>query len=355
MSRIEVGKAGSDNDQAGFFEDHKYIVEWKDVTSINEWKELLLQEQTQDKSINIAKEQIEKEGKVRLGRYKNYKQLFLQDGLVVKSGRILVPNSLKYQIVREYHSTDHWGTENTYTCIAEKYYWPNMRNYIQTYCSSCDICLQTKHPNTKPRSELKPQKWCEYFPRQAIALDLATMVPSYDGYRYIMLIVDGTSKFVELCQLRNITASSVVKNIKREWIGRHGVPNTLLADQGQQVDGEEVREMCRDYNIKKKRSTPYHPEGDGISERHIGVMKGLFCSKLLQKKLPQRRWTEVLPDVQLAMNSKKHASARYSPFELMYGENGNKGNRIPQQNAKKLWYRKHNMRSIKVFKKQVKT
>ena len=132
--------------------------------------------------------------------------------------------------------------------------------------------------------------------------------------------------------LRNITAPSVVKNIKREWIGRHGVPNTLLTDQGQQVDGEEVREMCRDYNIKKKRSTPYHPEGDGISERHIGVMKGLFRSKLLQKKLPQRRWTEVLPDVQLAMNSTKHASTRYSPFELMFRENGNKGNRIPQQN-----------------------
>ena len=132
MSRIEVGKAGSDNDEAGFFEDHIY--EWKDVRSINEWKELLVQEQTQDKSINIAKEQIEKEGKVRLGRYKNYKQLFLQDGLVVKSGRILVPNSLKYQIGRDYHSTDHWGTENTYTSIADKYYWPNMRNYIQTYC-----------------------------------------------------------------------------------------------------------------------------------------------------------------------------------------------------------------------------
>ena len=102
-----------------------------------------------------------------------------------------------------------------------------MRNYIQTYCSSCDICLQTKHPNTKPRSELKPQ-WCEYFPIQAIALDLATMVPSYDGYRYIMLIVNGMSKFLELCPLRNITTPSVVKNIKREWIGMHGVQYTLL-------------------------------------------------------------------------------------------------------------------------------
>ena len=75
------------------------------------------------------------------------------------------------------------------------------------------------------------------------------------------------SKFVELCPLRNINAKSVTKNVKREWIGRHGAPETLLTDQGQQVDGEEINEMCEEYGIKKKRSSPYHPEGDGISER----------------------------------------------------------------------------------------
>ena len=147
------------------------------------------------------------------------------------------------------------------------------------------------------------------------------MVKSREGFKYIMLITDGMSKFVELCPLRNITADSVVKQIKREWIGRHGSPETLLTDQGQQVDGAEVRKLCEEYSIKKKRSSPYHPEGDGISERQIGVMKGRFRTKLSANRIPINRWPELVPDVQLSMNNKRHASTKHTPFELMYGGN----------------------------------
>ena len=76
---------------------------------------------------------------------------------------------------------------------------------------------------------------------------------------------------------------------------------------------------CQKYGIEKKRSSPYHPEGDGISERPIGVMKSLFRTKIEEEKLPQRKWTDILPDVQLAMNQKTHSSTDVSPFQLMYG------------------------------------
>ena len=196
-----------------------------------------------------------------------------------------------------------------------------MENYIKEYCASCDTCLKTKSPNKKPKAGLKPQQWDNNEPGQAIALDLATMTPSYDGFKYIMLITDGMSKFTELCPLRNMTAPSVVKNIERNWIARHGIPTTLLTDQGTQVDGVEVRDLCERYNIKKQRSSPYHPEGDGISERPIGVMKGLFRRKIADDNMAQRKWTDLVPGVQLAMNQKIHSSTGTSPFQLMYGDN----------------------------------
>ena len=117
-----------------------------------------------------------------------------------------------------------------------------------------------------------------------------------------------------------MTAPSVVKNIERNWIARHGIPTTLLTDQGTQVDGVEVRELCDKYNIKKKRSSPYHPEGDGISERPIGVMKGLFRRKIADENMAQRKWTDLVPEVQLAMNQKIHSSTGSSPFQLIYGD-----------------------------------
>ena len=140
-----------------------------------------------------------------------------------------------------------------------------------------------------------------------------------------MLITDGMSKYVELCPLRDITANSVTTQISREWIARHGAPLTLLTDQGQQVDGADVRALCNRYDIKKKRSSPYHPEGDGISERQIQTMKGLFRTKLNAERLPANRWPELLPDVQIAMNNKVHSATKHSPAELMFGEKLRRG------------------------------
>jgi hypothetical protein len=211
LSRIETSKEPTDEEEGEYFENHIYRVDIQDVEGPEGWKNLLREEQTHDPTIETARQQLMSENNIMQGRFKNFGQMFLQDGLVVKSGRILVPDSLKYQITRDFHETDHWGADNTCREVAKKYYWPNMKQYVKEYVAGCDVCMRTKHTNTKLKSPLKPHNWAEYFPRQAIALDLATMVRSRCGYKYVMLITDGMSKYVELCPLRDMTANSVTK------------------------------------------------------------------------------------------------------------------------------------------------
>ena len=319
LSRVDIGRAITDADDS--LEDGIFYVKKTANNLPPDWNDLLRREQRREASINIAIEQLEEKNNISLGRFKYYKQLAMQDGLLTKSGRILVPSCLRYQITKkDFHNTNHWGVTNTLKEISKQYYWTNMKNYVEQFCASCDTCLQTKHPSKKPKAELKPMVWADYEPCQAIALDIATMTSSYDGFNHILLITDCMSKFTELCPLRNMTADSVVKNVKRNWIARHGIPVTLLTDQGSQVDGVDIRKLCDELGIKKKRSSPYHPEGDGISERPIGVMKGLFRRKLCDDKIPQRRWTDLLPEVQLALNQKEHSATKHTPFQLLYGE-----------------------------------
>ena len=321
LSRIDLGRAETDSDDP--LENGIFYVKNQPADIPSDWHDLLIKEQRREPSINIAIEQLEKNNNISQGRFKYYHQLSMQNDLLTKSGRIIVPSSLRYQITKDYHSTNHWGVTNTYNEICKDYYWTNMKNYVEQFCASCDTCLQTKHPSKKPKAQLKPIVWAEYEPCQAIALDIASMTPSYDGFNHILLITDGMSKFTELCPMRNMTAATVVKNVKRNWIARHGIPVTLLTDQGSQVDGIDIRELCEELGITKKRSTPYHPEGDGISERPIGVMKGLFRRKLLDEKLPHKRWTDIMPEVQLAMNQKQHSATKHTPFDLLYGETKN--------------------------------
>ena len=164
----------------------------------------------------------------------------------------MVPFSLRYQIASDFHSKNHWAAADTYNEIRKQYYWPNMLDYIQKFCASCDDCLKTKKPNKKPIAPLKPIDWAACNPRESIGYDIATIAPSYDGFRFVLLIIDGMSKYVELCPLRNATAVTLARVIKREWIGRHGHPTYFLSDQGQNVDqAEEIKELCEKLGIKK--------------------------------------------------------------------------------------------------------
>ena len=82
-------------------------------------------------------------------------------------------------------------------------------------------------------------------------------------------MVDLFSHCIELAPLEDQTAE-----FKRAWIYRgHGVPKVLLTDQGPNVDGRKVREMCRQLGIEKRHTTAYHPQADGMAERGIGAVK----------------------------------------------------------------------------------
>ena len=92
LSRVDIGKAQTDEDQR--LESHMYGVNVVDIKGAEEWKKLLRKEQLNDPTIQIAVKQLEENNSLKTGRFKNYRQLFMQDGLMVKAGRIVVPNNL---------------------------------------------------------------------------------------------------------------------------------------------------------------------------------------------------------------------------------------------------------------------
>ena len=62
---------------------------------------------------------------------------------------------------------------------------------------------------------------------------------------------------------------TIVRGILDGWIYRHDPPNLILSEQGPNVDVSEITTDLAMHGIKKKRSSPYHPEGDGQSERGV--------------------------------------------------------------------------------------
>ena len=84
--------------------------------------------------------------------------------------------------------------------------------------------------------------------------------------------------------------------------------------------GVAINDLCRQLGIEKRRSSPYHPEGDGLAERSIGTVKQTMRCLLAERALRKTDWPLLLNEVSFVCNSLKNSSTGRSPHEVFYGE-----------------------------------
>ena len=77
------------------------------------------------------------------------------------------------------------------------------------------------------------------------------------SYMYFLLIVDLVSHYVEAIPLEDQTTTSIVNAFMEGWVYRgYSVPNIMLTDQGKNMDGLAVHELCLDLAITIRYTTP---------------------------------------------------------------------------------------------------
>ena len=118
--------ANSDQPEPEF--DHKIYASYIQSDHL---KQQLATEQLQDPLIQNAMRNIANNQPINNGRLKRVQQqLRIENDILLKSGRPVVPSSLRKYIVTEYHNTAHFGTEKIYSLLRQRFYWPNMFSYI---------------------------------------------------------------------------------------------------------------------------------------------------------------------------------------------------------------------------------
>uniref|UniRef100_A0A8C6M8I5 Integrase catalytic domain-containing protein n=1 Tax=Nothobranchius furzeri TaxID=105023 RepID=A0A8C6M8I5_NOTFU len=166
-----------------------------------------------------------------------------------------------------------------------------------------------------PRAPLEQSLTSRPFER--IAVDILGPLPE-TGLRnkYIMVVGDYFSKWTEAFPLPNQEAKTIARVLTEEWVCRFGVPRSLHSDQGRNFESKLFRELCELLQIHKTRTTPYHPQSDGLVERFNRTLLTMLTFFVEDNQL---NWDALLPYVMLAYRSSVHASTSVTPYKVLFG------------------------------------
>lgn len=139
---------------------------------------------------------------------------------------------------------------------------------------------------------------------------------SDEEMRFVLVIVDHFTKWVELIPTRTQEAKEVAQAFYDRIICRQGCPRRFLTDNGAAFQSHLVENLCALFKITKIYSSAYYPQGDGTAER---FMQSLNNSLAILSRHHPEDWPKYVPGVAFAYNTSVHSSTGQSPFFLNTG------------------------------------
>ncbi|UYV71663.1 K02A2.6-like, partial [Cordylochernes scorpioides] len=232
--------------------------------------------------------------------------------------QLVVPEVKIPCVLREVHSGasgSHFGVTKTLRKVRERFYWVYCREDVENWCRRCTTCAASKGPQTRSRGKMREYNVGAPFER--IAIDVAGPLPvTEDGNKYLLVAMDYFTKWPEVYAIPNQKAATVARVLVDNLICRFGVPLELHSDQGRNFESEIFRELCQVLGIWKTRTTPLHPQSDGMVERFNKTMVE-HLSKVVEQN--QRDWDRRLPLFLMAYRAAIHETTGQTPAKVMFG------------------------------------
>jgi hypothetical protein len=194
-----------------------------------------------------------------------------------------------------------------------------MRHTVTEYVKTCKVCQQDKNRTTLANGLLQPhdipqQRW------HTISLDFITALPlTPSGHNAILVVTDKLTKMSHFIATDvNVTAEQTAQLFIDNVFKLHGVPRKIISDRGAQFTSLFWTTLWKLLGTKLNISTAYHPQTDGQTERTNQTLESIIRHYVHWN---ESTWHNHLAIVEFAYNNATSTATKYSPFQLMYGDN----------------------------------
>jgi hypothetical protein len=196
------------------------------------------------------------------------------------------------------------------------YFWPSMFADAHRHANRCDACQRYARNDLHMALPLNPS--FPLLPFEKWGIDYVGPVHPTSPRRnaYILLAVDYLTKWVEAKAVRTANKSTTAKFMFENIFTRFGVPKVLISDRGSHFLNDLIEELTTTYGIDHRKTTPYHPQTNGLAERVNQIIVRILRKTIRDNK---RDWDTKLAAALWAYRTTFKVTTRQTPFALVYG------------------------------------
>ena len=144
-----------------------------------------------------------------------------------------------------------------------------------------------------------------------VGCDLCGPFPTGES---LLVCVDYFSRYPEVEIVHSVKTNVIAKRLRKMFC-RYGAPETLVTDNGPQFISSEFKELMKEFNVRHRKVTPYHPMANGEVERFNRSLK-----KCIQTAISEGLdWRVVLQNFLLNYRTTPHSTTGIGPSELLFG------------------------------------
>ena len=256
----------------------------------------------------------------------------IKDGLLFRKEKLygqdyvnlVVPKTRRLSALRLAHDSCHFGGKRTYErIITSGLTWGpslddlSVRAAAVDYASRCSVCQLHSRTTCYDRVLIRA------VPREPVVFRHMNMdifgeiLPGVKlVHNYALVVVCSATRFPFAYPLRAPTTKNVCDALQKMF-EYTGIPSEMVitCDNASYFKSALMREFQKRLGITPRYSTPWHPEGHALIERHLQTLQQVIVRLADEHK---NNWTAYLGAALWAMRESISSTLGHAPFELVY-------------------------------------